>query len=104
MKIMFVVNLLLGTLIGAARYNDFSQVPVPAAAPSEKEAVLSEGTVVFFDSRKGAGFIQPASSSKKIFVHASDTKERIKANQKVTYVTTKDKKGERAVEVEVKQP
>ncbi|MCE7923391.1 MAG: cold shock domain-containing protein [Haliscomenobacteraceae bacterium CHB4] len=65
---------------------------------------MSEGTVLFFDKRKGAGFIQPASSSKKIFVHASDTKERISAKQTVTYVVVKDKKGERAVQVQVKQP
>lgn len=112
MKVVFVFHLLLGTLFGTTPSGDLSQIarqyPVlneyRCAAQPETEVVLSEGTVLFFDKRKGAGFIQPASSSKKIFVHASDTKERISTNQTVTYVVMKDKKGERAVQVQVKQP
>ncbi|MBV6438688.1 MAG: hypothetical protein EPGJADBJ_00312 [Saprospiraceae bacterium] len=111
MKVIFVFHLLLGTLFSVNRPGGgtpVSHLPLLAenccTAQTDTEVVLSEGTVLFFDKRKGAGFIQPASSSKKIFVHASDTQERISAKQTVTYVVVKDKKGERAVQVQVKQP
>lgn len=111
MKVIFVFHLLLGTLFSVNRPGGGTATTPPPlsdercfVAQTNAEVVLSEGTVLFFDKRKGAGFIQPASSSKKIFVHASDTKERISAKQTVTYVVVKDKKGERAVQVQVKQP
>ncbi len=103
MKIFFVVSLLLGPVFYSIQPDKWP-APTSAVEASEPAPVMSEGTVQQFNSRRGTGFIKPASSNKLVFVHASDTKERLTANQVVIYTVVKDSKGERAVQVQAKQP
>lgn len=108
MKILFVFSLLLGPVFRHDIHGPVQPSCVVEAALAEDlpepSVVLSEGVVQQFNARRGTGFIKPATSNKLIFVHASDTKERLSANQTVLYTVTKDSKGERAVQVQVKQP
>lgn len=50
---------------------------------------MSTGTVKWFNTRKGYGFIQPASGGKDIFVHVTKLEEkgirRLYEGQRVSY-------------------
>lgn len=62
---------------------------------------MSEGTVKFFNSSKGFGFIKPNDSNEDIFVHQSGLIHPIKENDKVSFKIERGKKGLNAVDVEV---
>jgi CspA family cold shock protein len=53
------------------------------------EAVMATGTVKFFNSQKGFGFIQPAEGGKDVFVHISAVERAgmstLNEGQKVSY-------------------
>jgi cold shock protein len=53
------------------------------------EAVMVTGTVKFFNSQKGFGFIQPAEGGKDVFVHISAVERAgmstLNEGQKVSY-------------------
>lgn len=60
---------------------------------------MQEGTVKFFNSSKGFGFITPANGDADIFVHVSALNSDIYENDKVTYEVQDGKKGLNAVNV-----
>ncbi|MTI37990.1 cold-shock protein [Fulvivirga lutimaris] len=60
-----------------------------------------EGTVKFFNTEKGYGFITPSDSSEDIFVHNSGLIDDIRENDKVSYETEQGQKGLNAVKVSV---
>ena len=62
---------------------------------------MKEGTVKFFDSVKGFGFIKPSNSGADIFVHQSGLIDEIEENDKVEYEEEQGKKGLNAVNVRV---
>jgi CspA family cold shock protein len=62
---------------------------------------MKEGTVKFFNTTKGFGFIKPSDSSEDIFVHQSGLKDEIRENDKVRFDVEKGKKGLNAVNVEL---
>jgi cold shock protein len=53
------------------------------------EAVMATGTVKFFNSQKGFGFIQPADGGKDVFVHISAVERAgmstLNEGQRLTY-------------------
>ncbi|XOV94904.1 MAG: cold-shock protein [Bacteroidota bacterium] len=61
---------------------------------------MQEGTVKFFNSEKGFGFITPSDSGKDVFVHMSGLIHEIMENDKVSFEVTEGKKGLNAVNVE----
>lgn len=65
------------------------------------------GTVRWFDSEKGYGFINPDSDDQDVFVHYSGIQGKgyrtLEENQRVTYEITYADKGPQAVNVAVFQ-
>jgi len=59
------------------------------------------GTVKFFNSEKGFGFIKHDDSSKEVFVHVSGLIDEIKENDKVEFDEQNGKKGLNAVNVKL---
>lgn len=62
---------------------------------------MQKGTVKFFNSFKGFGFITPEDSNQDIFVHSSGLIDNIEENDLVQFTTEQGKKGLNAVNVEV---
>ncbi|TCI94778.1 cold-shock protein [Tenacibaculum sp. M341] len=61
---------------------------------------MQEGTVKFFNTTKGFGFIT-SQSGQDVFVHNSGLIDDIREGDKVQYETERGKKGINAVNVEV---
>ena len=62
---------------------------------------MQTGTVKFFNSSKGFGFIVNNSTGQEVFVHVSGLIDEIKEGDTVTYDTQQGKKGLNAVEVKL---
>lgn len=62
---------------------------------------MNEGTVKFFNTTKGFGFITDDDSSEDVFVHQSGLVHDIRENDKVSFDLIQGKKGMNAVNVKV---
>lgn len=62
---------------------------------------MQEGTVKFFNTTKGFGFITSAETGEDIFVHNSGLVDNIFEDDKVEYETTQGRKGLNAINVRV---
>lgn len=60
-----------------------------------------QGTVKFFNTQKGFGFISQQDSKSEIFVHASGLIDEINENDEVTYEVEEGRKGLNAINVKV---
>jgi len=73
----------------------------PGVQPGLKETTMAIGTVKFFNSTKGFGFIAPEGGAKDVFVHASAVEaagmRTLSEGQKVSFDIQPDAKGAKAV-------
>lgn len=60
-----------------------------------------EGTVKFFDTTKGFGFISQSDTRSDVFVHSTGLIDEIRENDKVSYEVEEGRKGLNAVNVKV---
>ena len=60
---------------------------------------MNTGTVKFFNSTKGFGFIVDSSTNEEIFVHVSGLVDEIREGDTVTFDTARGKRGINAVNV-----
>jgi len=66
-----------------------------------KNIIMSNGTVKFFNDAKGFGFITPEDGSKDVFVHVNGLTDEIREGDKVSYDVEEGQKGLNAVNVKV---
>jgi CspA family cold shock protein len=62
---------------------------------------MNKGTVKFFNTAKGFGFIKDEESKNEYFVHVTNLLEPIKENDVVTFELEEGKKGVNAVRVKL---
>lgn len=60
-----------------------------------------QGTVKFFNSEKGFGFIKCETTKEDIFVHVSGLIDEIKENDTVEFETQQGRKGMNAINVTI---
>ncbi len=60
-----------------------------------------EGTVKWFNSTKGFGFITPSDGGKDVFVHQSETPGSLRDGDRVEYEVAESDKGPKATNVRV---
>ncbi|MFD2823546.1 cold-shock protein [Lacinutrix iliipiscaria] len=77
------------------------EVSIPKTLESDREAFdpVRNGTVSFFDSSKGFGFIIDSENQEKYFTHVSGIIDEIIENDKVSFELEKGQKGMNAVRV-----
>lgn len=68
---------------------------------ANKEKNTKEGTVKFFNYKKGYGFITVKDSDEEIFVHTKNLIDKIREKNKVTFNVEKSPKGPIATNVRV---
>ncbi len=66
-----------------------------------KESGTKEGTVKFFNYKKGYGFITVKDTEEEIFVHTKNLLDKIRENNKVAFNIEKSDKGPIATNVRV---
>ena len=66
---------------------------------TNKTNTMKEGTVKFFNSSKGFGFIKLNDSEKEVFVHSSNLIDQIREDDKVQFELVEGDRGMSAVKV-----
>lgn len=72
----------------------------PINKNNQNLTTMQKGTVKFFNTEKGFGFIK-GEDGKEIFVHTSGLVDSIRENDEVTYDVKEGKKGLNAVNVKI---
>ena len=62
---------------------------------------MSNGTVKFFNTAKGFGFITPDEGDKDVFVHMNGLVDEINEGDKVSYDVEESPKGLNAINVKI---
>ncbi|WP_311947632.1 cold-shock protein [Mucilaginibacter terrae] len=60
-----------------------------------------EGTVKFFNTEKGFGFITQADNGSDVFVHTTGLIDQVRENDNVTFEVEEGRKGPNAVNVKL---
>lgn len=63
--------------------------------------IMNNGTVKFYDTTRGFGFIADDDSSEEYFVHSTGLTDPIKKDDTVTFELTQGKKGLNAINVKI---
>ncbi|WP_242929163.1 cold-shock protein [Pontibacter vulgaris] len=69
--------------------------------PMDPADLIRKGTVAFFNTSKGYGFIKDQQTQESIFVHLNGLVNPIKENDKVTFEVEMGQKGPTAINVKI---
>ena len=75
------------------------QIGVPKQEFKDKEEIIKNGTVTFFNTSKGFGFINELQTGERIFFHVNDILEQIEEGDKVKFQVERGPRGFNAVQV-----
>jgi len=75
------------------------EISVARQKPENPEDLLRKGTVIFFNSSKGYGFIKDSQTQESFFVHFNGLLEQVQERDKVVFETERGQKGMNAVKV-----
>lgn len=75
------------------------QIGAPKHVPGQEDNPQRTGTVSFFNTDKGFGFIIDGQTKERVFVHINQLTEEIKENDKVNFEVEMGPKGMNAVNV-----
>ena len=75
------------------------QIGVPKQEALDPADLIRRGTITFFNTSKGYGFIKDQDTQESIFVHQNGLTSAVKENDKVTFEVEKGPKGLNAINV-----
>ncbi|ARS34603.1 cold-shock protein [Pontibacter actiniarum] len=77
------------------------QIGVPKQEDLDPADLIRKGTITFFNTSKGYGFIKDHETQESIFVHQNEISGTVKENDKVNFEVEKGPKGLNAINVKV---
>jgi len=77
------------------------QIGVSRQEDDDTEAVVRAGTVTFYDTSKGFGFIKDHKTQESIFFHVKGLIDQVSESDKVNFDTEMGKKGLNAINVKL---
>ena len=75
------------------------EIGVPQQRELEPEELIRKGTVNFFNSAKGFGFIKDSQTGESVFFHQNNLSEQVKEGDRLTYEVEMGDRGPMAVNV-----
>ncbi len=77
------------------------EIGVPRQGEMDPADLIRKGTVTFFNTEKGYGFIKDVETQESVFVHANSLQDLIKEGNKVIFEVEMGPKGANAVNVKI---
>ncbi len=78
---------------------DNIEISIPKLADKEPVDLVRKGTVSFFDSSKGFGFIRDSETQESVFVHINNVTDEIKEGNLVSFEVEMGQRGPSAIKV-----
>jgi len=77
------------------------EIGVPKQGEMDPADLIRKGTVTFFNTDKGYGFIKDSETQESVFVHINALKDKVNEGSKVIFETEMGPKGANAVNVKL---
>ncbi|MFA5329230.1 MAG: cold shock domain-containing protein [Prolixibacteraceae bacterium] len=77
------------------------EISIPKSDPNNVPDPIRKGSVTFFNTTKGFGFIRDLETQESVFVHVNNILEEIKEGNLVNYEVEMGQKGPTAVQVKI---
>ena len=75
------------------------EIGVPQQTEPDPEELIRKGTINFFNSAKGFGFIKDSQTGESVFFHQNNLTEQVKEGDRLTYEVEMGDRGPMAVNI-----